>query len=231
MTTESSSPQSSAPKPSGFQSSAPVFDAAFQAQFEALLHWRRDVRRFRPDTLPEGLLERLLALADLAPSVGLSQPWRFVRVTSPDLRREVIVNFESANAAALADYSDSRAALYARLKLAGLREAPEQLAVFADLAPEAGQGLGRRTMPETLQYSAVCAVHTLWLAARAAGIGLGWVSILEPQAVASTLSVPESWCLVAYLCLGYPEEEHLAPELERAGWQDRTPGETRLITR
>jgi len=226
MTRESLSSQSSAS-----QSSAPVFDAAFQAQFEALLRWRRDVRRFRPEALPEGLLERLLALAELAPSVGLSQPWRFVWVTSPGLRGEIIANFEAANAAALADYSDSRAALYARLKLAGLREAPEQLAVFAELAPEAGQGLGRRTMPETLQYSAVCAVHTLWLAARASGIGLGWVSILEPQAVASTLCVPESWCLVAYLCLGYPEEEHLDPELERAGWQDRTPGVTRLLMR
>ncbi|WP_420349046.1 5,6-dimethylbenzimidazole synthase [Pelagibius sp.] len=225
MTTESSSPSSA------FQSSAPVFDATFQAQFEALLRWRRDVRRFRPDALPEGLLDRLLALADLAPSVGLSQPWRFVRVTSPDLRREIVANFEAANAAALADYSGSRAALYARLKLAGLREAPEHLAVFAELTPEAGQGLGRRTMPETLQYSVVCAVHTLWLAARAAGIGVGWVSILEPHAVARALAVPGSWHMVAYLCLGYPEEEHTDPELERHGWQDRTPGETRLLTR
>ena len=129
------------------------------------------------------------------------------------------------NAEALADFSGSRAALYARLKLSGLGEAPEQLAVFAETAPEQGHGLGRRSMPETLQYSAVCAVHTLWLAARAAGIGLGWVSILDAGEVSRDLEVPESWRLVAYLCLGYPEEEHDDPELARRGWeQRRAPG-------
>ncbi len=165
---------------------APVFGPAFQAELEALLVWRRDVRRFRRDPLPPGMLERLLGLAELAPSVGLSQPWRFVRVASAERRALVRANFESANAEALADYSGSRAALYARLKLSGLDDAPEQLAVFCESAPEQGHGLGRRTMPETLQYSTVCAVHTLWLAARALGIGVGWVSILEPMPCAAT---------------------------------------------
>lgn len=210
---------------------APDFDAAFQAKLEDLLVWRRDVRHFRRDPLPDGLLARLVALADLAPSVGLSQPWRFVRVASPERRALVLENFEAANAEALADYSDDRAALYARLKLSGLREAPEQLAVFADLAPLAGQGLGRRTMPETLQYSAVCAVHTLWLAARAAGVGLGWVSILDPARVGRDLQVDESWSLVAYLCLGYPQEQHDDPELERRGWQARSGTSAEMLRR
>ncbi|MPZ11072.1 MAG: 5,6-dimethylbenzimidazole synthase [Kiloniellaceae bacterium] len=209
----------------------PIFGPAFQAQLEALLAWRRDVRRFRRDTLPAGLLERLLGLAELAPSVGLSQPWRFVRVTSPALRSCVRENFAAANAEALADYSGARAALYARLKLAGLEDAPEQLAVFAEIDPGQGQGLGRRTMPETLQYSTVCAVHTLWLAARAAGVGLGWVSILDPQEVARDLAVPESWRLVAYLCLGYPQEAHEDPELERRGWEQRRAAGPLFITR
>lgn len=213
------------------QEGAPVFGPAFQAELEALLVWRRDVRRFRRDALPPGMLERLLGLAELAPSVGLSQPWRFVRVASPERRALVRANFESANAEALADYSGSRAALYARLKLAGLEDAPEQLAVFCERAPEQGHGLGRRTMPETLQYSTVCAVHTLWLAARAAGIGLGWVSILDAEALCRDLEVPESWCLVAYLCLGYPEEEHDDPELARRGWEERRTAGELFITR
>lgn len=201
--------------------SAPIFGPAFRAEFESLLAWRRDVRRFRRDPLPAGLLEQLLDLAELAPSVGLSQPWRFVRVSSAPARAALRQNFEAANAEALADYSGARAALYARLKLAGLEEAPEQLAVFAEIDPAQGQGLGRRSMPETLQYSTVCAVHTLWLAARAAGVGLGWVSILDPQQAARDLAVPESWHLVAYLCLGYPEEAHDDPELARHGWEQR----------
>jgi 5,6-dimethylbenzimidazole synthase len=225
MTAES--PRGENPPPQG----APVFGPAFQAELEALLVWRRDVRRFRRDALPPGMLERLLGLAELAPSVGLSQPWRFVRVASSARRALVRANFEAANAEALADYSGSRAALYARLKLSGLEDAPEQLAVFCESAPEQGHGLGRRTMPETLQYSTVCAVHTLWLAARAAGIGLGWVSILDAEALCRDLEVPESWCLVAYLCLGYPEEEHDDPELARRGWEERRVAGDLFISR
>ena len=211
--------------------SPPRFGPEFRAKLEELLVWRRDVRHFRRDPLPDGLLERLVGLADLAPSVGLSQPWRFMRVASAERRRLVLENFEAANAEALADYSGEKAALYARLKLAGLREAPEQLAVFADLAPAAGQGLGRRTMPETLQYSTVCAVHTLWLAARAAGVGLGWVSILDPERLVQELEVASDWCLVAYLCLGFPQAEYDDPELERQGWQARRGEGSAMVLR
>ena len=199
----------------------PEFDAEFRATLKALFAWRRDVRRFRPDLLPDGLLAELIDIACLAPSVGNSQPWRFVEVAEPERRAGIVGIYEDCNAEALADYEGERAALYARLKLAGLREAPVHLAVFADEATGAGHGLGRRTMPETLRYSAVLAVHTLWLAARAQGVGVGWVSILDPEAVSRLLDLPEDWALVAYLCLGYPEEEHSDPELERHGWQAR----------
>ena len=112
-------------------------------------------------------------------------------------------------------------ALYAKLKLAGLNDAPIQLAVFCDEATEDGHGLGARTMPETRRYSAVCALHTFWLAARVRGLGVGWVSILDPGAIAEALDVPRAWTFIAYLCVGFPREEHLIPELERAGWQRR----------
>lgn len=207
--------------PSG---AGPAFGPAFRAEFETLLAWRRDVRRFRRDALPEGLLERLLEVAELAPSVGLSQPWRFVRVAGAEARGRIRANFAQANHEALSDYSGTRAALYARLKLAGLEEAPEQLAVFAENEAAQGHGLGRRTMPETLLYSTVCAVHTLWLAARVEGVGLGWVSILDPDAVARDLAVPPDWRLVAYLCLGYPQEAQADPELQRLGWERRRRG-------
>ncbi|HKX08180.1 MAG TPA: 5,6-dimethylbenzimidazole synthase [Stellaceae bacterium] len=199
----------------------PEFDAEFRKHLVELLTWRRDVRRFRSDALPEGLMEHLLEVATLAPSVGLSQPWRFVLVEDARRRAEVRQNFERANAEALAAYEGSEAAAYARLKLAGLDEAPVHLAVFADAGTEQGHGLGRRTMPEMIEYSAVTAIHTLWLAARAHGVGLGWVSILDPAAVARSLEVPDAWSLVGYLCLGYPLEADDTPALERAGWERR----------
>jgi len=197
------------------------FDQTFRAGLDALLRWRRDVRRFRRDPLPEGTLDRLIATACLAPSVGLSQPWRFVTVDDPGRRAAIRALFASCNAEALAAYAGEQAACYAALKLAGMEEAPAQLAVFADHATAAGHGLGRRTMPEMIDYSCVTAIHTLWLAARAEGIGLGWVSILEPSAMAELLDVPRHWRFIGHLCLGYPERDADAPELELAGWERR----------
>jgi 5,6-dimethylbenzimidazole synthase len=197
------------------------FDDEFRARLRDLMVWRRDVRRFRTDPLPAGTVDRLIATACLAPSVGLSQPWRFVIVDSPDRRRAVRDDFAASNAAALASYADEQAARYAALKLAGLAEAPAQLAVFADRTTETGHGLGRRTMPETAEYSVVAAITAMWLAARAEGIGMGWISILDPARITAILDVPESWRLVGYFCLGFPEAEHAEPELERAGWEER----------
>lgn len=199
-----------------------AFDTAFRDEFEALLRLRRDVRRFRPDPVDPALVARLIDLARYAPSVGLSEPWRFVSIEGAKARAEVLASFQRCNAEALADYSGARRALYARLKLEGLREAPVQFAAFADSAPEKGAGLGRRTMPETRAYSVVMAIHTIWLAARAEGLGLGWVSILEPEAVHAAAGAPENWQFIAYLCLGWPEEEADRPALERAGWERRT---------
>ena len=198
-----------------------MFDAGFRAELGRLFAWRRDVRRFRREGLAAGQLERLLGVADGAPSVGLSQPWRFVVVTDAGRRAAVRASFCACNAAALAGQEEGRAAGYARLKLAGLNEAPVQLAVCVDPEPVQGGGLGRATMPEMAAYSAVLAVHTLWLAARAEGVGVGWVSILEPGAVMRALDVPEGWQLVAYLCIGLPERESLVPELEEEGWERR----------
>ena len=207
----------------------PVFGPAFRAELAALFRWRRDVRRFRADPVPPALVDALLDQAQATPSVGLSQPWRFVTVDDPARRAAVRADFAACNARAAAARPEGDAALYARLKLAGLDEAPCHLAVFADPAPAQGGGLGRATMPEMAAYSAVMAVHTLWLAARAAGLGVGWVSILDPGAVAAILEVPPAWRLVAYLCLGVPAADDAVPELERAGWEVRRPaGANRL---
>ncbi len=210
---------------------APVFADPFLAQFEQLLIWRRDVRRFKPDPLPSDVMERLLKLADKAPSVGNCQPWRFVQVESANRRTQIIANFETANRDALAQYSGEKAHCYAHLKLAGLQEAPVHLAVFCVNEPSQGHGLGRRTMNETVSYSVVCSIHTLWLAARVMGIGVGWVSILDPVRATDELGVPKDWKLIAYLCLGYPVEEHSDPELERLSWQERTSLSQRVFRR
>ena len=200
----------------------PRFDAAFRERFAELLRWRRDVRRFRPDAIDPGLIEKLLRLASLAPSVGLSQPWRFVLVETGQRRQAIRDNFALANEAALNGYAGDRQARYARLKLEGLSQAPVHLAVCADETTAQGHGLGRQTMPETIRYSAVAAIQTLWLAARAEGLGVGWISILDPVAACATLDLPAGWTFVAYLCLGWPEEEHDDPELERHGWEQRS---------
>ncbi|MGB0672191.1 MAG: 5,6-dimethylbenzimidazole synthase [Rhodospirillales bacterium] len=169
----------------------PAFGAAFRDELTELFRWRRDVRHFLTDPLPEGALDDLLATAQLAPSVGLSQPWRWVTVTEPARRKAVLDNFKACNAEALAAYEGAgdrdRAGLYAGLKLEGLERAPCHLAVFADPEPEEGHGLGSRTLRDTFAYSAVGAVTLLWLAARARGIGLGWVSILEPDGIKAAL--------------------------------------------
>ena len=202
-------------------SSPRPFDERFRETFRDLILWRRDVRRFRRDPIDPALMHSLLELASHAPSVGHCQPWRFVLVESADRRDEVKSSFARANARALENYDGERRAQYARLKLEGLENAPVHVAVFADEAVEEGSGLGRRTMPETLLYSVVAAIQTLWLAARAEGLGLGWVSILEPEVIHRALEVPPAWTLVAYLCIGWPVEEHLDPELDRHRWQQR----------
>jgi 5,6-dimethylbenzimidazole synthase len=207
------------------------FDDAFRARLHDLFVWRRDVRRFRAEPLPQGALDRLIGVACLSPSVGLSQPWRFVTVDDPTRRRAVRDEFSACNAEALAGYSGDLAARYAGLKLAGLDEAPCHLAVFADRTTEDGHGLGRRTMPEMIEYSVVAAIATMWLASRAEGIGMGWVSILDPSRIKEILDVPEPWRFIGYFCLGYPESDNDSPALERAGWDRRQPSERFVLRR
>jgi len=211
----------SIPQVEGATQHSTSFDPAFRARLRELLIWRRDVRRFRRDPLPNGTLESLIDLACLAPSVGLSQPWRFVIVEDGSTRAAIRQNFATCNAQALAAQSGDRAGLYAQLKLAGLDQAPCHLAVFADRATTQGHGLGRHTMPEMIDYSAVTAVHTIWLAARAQGIGMGWVSILDAKAIAALLDVPADWKFIGYFCLGYPQADGTIPELEQSGWERR----------
>jgi 5,6-dimethylbenzimidazole synthase len=146
-------------------------------------------------------------------------------------RRAVVEDFKACNADALNSYDAELATRYAKLKLAGLEEAPCHLAIFADPTTDVGHGLGRRTMPAMIEYSVVAAVHTLWLAARAEGIGMGWVSILNPEHIKTLLDVPQSWHFIGYFCLGYPETQSDTPELARAGWEERRAAEPAIILR
>ena len=208
------------------------FSAAFEKQLWQLFALRRDVRRFQDRPVDEALLDKLLGVVPLAPSVGLSEPWRIVKVRSKAKRSTVIANFEAANAAALRGYHGDDARKYAGLKLSGLQEAPEHLAFFCDCQTAQGKGLGRQTMPQTLDYSVVSAITLLWLAARAEGLGLGWVSILEPQALNAVLDVPAQWKLIGYLCLGWPKGPDTdIPELQHAGREHRHELADKLLER
>ena len=159
-----------------------IFDDGFRTRLLELFTWRRDVRRFRPDPLPPGTLERLIHIACLSPSVGLSQPWRFVIVDDPARRRAIAEVFEACNAEALSSHPRALGDRYAKLKLAGIKEAPAQLTVFADRGTRVGHGLGRRTMPEMIEYSVVAAVHKIWL------FRLGQTESEAGRAVGSTQS-------------------------------------------
>lgn len=200
-----------------------TFSEAFREEFRELMRWRRDVRRFRTDPVDGALLTRCLDSFTYAPSVGLSQPWRLVSVSSDSARAAALENFEAVNARALSGYSGRDARIYASLKLSGMRDAPVQIAVFCDEDTEQGKGLGAGTMPEMRRYSVVSAIMQFWLTLRSEGLGLGWVSILDPAKLSRDLDVPQGWALVGYLCIGYPEELDTTPELEKAEWEDRHP--------
>lgn len=205
------------------------FNADTAAMLEKLMRWRRDVRHFRTDTVPEAVLARLQQAMELAPSVGNSRPWRVLRVENPALRAAMRAEFLRCNHEAAAIYEGEQAKDYARLKLSGLDNAPVQLAVFTDMTPQAGHGLGCQTIPATLEQSTAMAVHTLWLAARAENLGVGMLSILEPTAIEALFSVPACWRFAAYLCVGWPAFDDDTPLLDRAGWQKNVsaPWETR----
>jgi 5,6-dimethylbenzimidazole synthase len=193
-----------------------------QAVYRAIRE-RRDVRRgFLPEPIPDELLYRLLEAAHNAPSVGLMQPWRFIVVRDLAVRQAVHSIFLQTNQQAAASYTGKQQQSYTGMKLEGILEAPQNLCIVCDSQNSQGHQLGRRTMPETAVYSAVCAVQNLWLAARAEGVGVGWVSILEPDLLRTALKIPTQITLVAYLCLGYVDAFAAEPDLERVGWEKRT---------
>jgi 5,6-dimethylbenzimidazole synthase len=188
---------------------------------------RRDVRRgFIDRPLPDEVLQRLLAAAHSAPSVGLMQPSRFIVIRDLATRTAVHNIFEEANHKAATTYQGEQRERYAALKLEGILEAPQNLCIVCDTQNERGHKLGRHTMPETAAYSTVCAIQNLWLAARAEGIGVGWVSIVDPARLRTLLHIPDHILLVAYLCLGLVDHFATEPELERSGWEKRVPVQT-----
>jgi 5,6-dimethylbenzimidazole synthase len=199
------------------------FDESERLGVYRAIRERRDVRRgFLPEPLPNEVLYRLLDAAHNAPSVGLMQPWRFIVVQDIAVRGVIHKIFLDANKEAIADYEGEQQQNYAGMKLEGILEAPQNLCVVCDSQSSQGHQLGRRTMPETAIYSAVCAVQNLWLAARAEGIGVGWVSILDPNLLRNALKIPDKITPVAYLCLGYVNAFAGEPDLERFGWEKRT---------
>ena len=200
------------------------FSDSERAAVYRVIRTRRDVRRgFLARPVPDELLQKLLAAAHSAPSVGLMQPSRFIVVRNPNVRRAVHDIFERANVQAAASYSGEQRDQYAGLKLEGILEAPLNLCIVCDPNSARGHKLGRHTMPETALYSTICAIQNLWLAARAEGIGVGWVSILDSDLLRAALNIPTHILPVAYLCVGYVDQFAEEPDLERFGWEKRVP--------
>lgn len=185
------------------------------------IHARRDVRQFLPRPIAEPLLHRLLGAAHHAGSVGFMQPWSFILIANRAVKEKVKDLFEQANLAASAVFEGERRELYLRLKLEGILEAPVNVCVTCDPTRNGPNVLGRHTIRETDVYSTCCAVQNLWLAARAEGIGVGWVSIFDPAQLRVLLGIPDHVIPIAYLCLGYVNRFSPRPELEVAGWQAR----------
>jgi len=212
------------------QDQSPVWSDQFRTELEHLMRWRRDVRRFESRSVGEDVLMKCLHIACLGPSVGNSQPWRLVRVNAVDRLQKIYDNFKRANNKALIN-PGVQVTNYAALKLEGIVDAPIQISVFVDADTQTGHGLGSQTMPETKAYSTVCMIQSLWLLLRAHGIGLGWVSILNPEEMNRDLGVSEDWTFIGHLCIGYPQESSDVPELETVGWQSRLDFDNFIIDR
>lgn len=194
-------------------------DAVYRA-----IETRRDVRsQFLPDPIDPDTLNRLLRAAHHAPSVGLMQPWNFLLVRDPAIKSQVAAAFTRANTEAAALFPENRRALYSSLKLAGIEQAPLNLLITCDRTRGGKVGLGRTHAPDMDLYSTVCAVQNLWLAARAEGIGVGWVSIVRDTDLRTIFALPDHIVPVAYLCLGYVAELYDEPELQAKGWANRLP--------
>lgn len=184
---------------------------------------RRDIRRYRPDPIPPHILTRVLRAAHTAPSVGHSQPWRFIVVTDPERRERAAVLADRERLAQAARLAPDSARRLLDLQLEGLREAPVGVVVCCDRRTPAAGVLGRATFPDADLWSCACAIQNLWLAARADGLGLGWVTLFRPDDLADLLGLPDGVVTLGWLCLGWPDERPPSPGLERAGWSRRVP--------
>ncbi len=198
-------------------------DAARAAVYEAIFS-RRDVRgQFLPDAIDNTALARLLMAAHHAPSVGFMQPWNFLLIRSSTVKAKVHACFDKANREAASLFQDEKRALYSQLKLQGILDAPINLCITCDRERTGPVVLGRTHIKTMDVYSSVCAVQNLWLAARAEGLGVGWVSIFHERELQAALGIPENIVPVAYLCLGKVSHFKDKPELEQAGWLPRLP--------
>jgi 5,6-dimethylbenzimidazole synthase len=184
---------------------------------------RRDVRRFRPDPVPGDVLERVLTAAHAAPSVGHSQPWRFLVVQDAAIRDRAAVLTDRERLRQAAQLEPDAARRLLDLQLEGVREAPLGVVVCCDRRTPAAGVLGRATFPDADLWSCAAAVQNLWLAARAEGLGLGWVTLFRPEDLSGLLGLPDGVVTLGWLCLGWPDERPPAPGLERAGWSRRLP--------
>ena len=192
-------------------------DAVYRAIFT-----RRDVRsQFLPDAIPDEILAQVLTAAHHAPSVGFMQPWNFLVINEQGVKDQIRGAFQKANAEAALLFPDEKRALYQSLKLEGITQAPVNLCITCDRERGGPAVLGRTHNRDTDIYSTVCAVQNLWLAARAEGLGVGWVSIFNIADISSILRLPDHVVPVAYLCLGWVKELHSSPELEAKGWRKR----------
>ncbi|MGO9164864.1 MAG: 5,6-dimethylbenzimidazole synthase, partial [Streptosporangiaceae bacterium] len=200
-----------------------AFPAAERAVLAEIIAARRDIRRFRPDPVGEDILAEVLAAGHAAPSVGHSQPWRFIVVTDQGLRDSAAVMADGARLAQAQQLDPDSARQLLSLQLEGIREAPVGIVVCCDRRARPAGVLGRATFPDTDLWSCACAIENIWLTARARGLGLGWVTLFEPGELAALLRLPEGVVTLGWLCLGWPDELPPAPGLERHGWSRRLP--------
>jgi len=196
-------------------------DTVRQGLYDSI-HSRRDIRRYRPDPVDDTILRRVLEAAHAAPSVGHSQPWRFILVSDASTREQAAWIADQERLAQAAELTPQAGRHLLDLQLEGIREAPMGVVVCCDRRVPAAGVLGRRTFPDADVWSCICAIQNLWLAARAEGLGVGWVTLFPPKELASLLSLPDDVVPLGWLCLGWPDERPPDPGLERAGWSSRS---------
>lgn len=205
------------------QSAAATFTTAERETVYKAIFSRRDVRRFVSTPIPEEAIQRILLAAHHAPSVGFMQPWNFIVICDPQTKTSIKQAFLAARAQEAEQFAEGRKELYLSLKLEGIEETPINICVTCDSTRHGPAVLGRSLNPQADIFSTCCAIQNLWLAARAEGLGVGWVSILSEERLKSILHIPAHIAVVGYLCVGYPERFETKPELETVGWLDRLP--------